>query len=65
MPMEFERAATEAEWLDGMPPLERKGAKLHFLFMIASTKHLMSCAANIDIKADQNTGLRKMLSFTL
>ena len=54
--MEFERAATEAEWLDGIPPLERKGAKLHYLVMTDSTKHLMSCAANIDIKADENTG---------
>ena len=64
MPMEFANAATDAEWLEGIPPLVKKGWKLHFLFINASTKHLASCAVNIAISADQNTGFMKMLSFT-
>ena len=64
MPMEFAKAATDAEWLDGIPPLVKKGWKLHFLLINASTKHFASCAENIAISVDQKTGFMKILSFT-
>ena len=63
-PKQFANAATDAEWLEGIPPLVKKGWILHFLLINASTKHVASCAVNIAISVDQNTGFMKMLSFT-
>ena len=64
IPMELAKAATEDEWLEGIPPFVKNGCMLHFLLIKASTKHFANCAMNMAISVDQKTGFMKILSFT-